>query len=209
MLAALLHSIWQYQVFKSVVFRGGMAFLTAYLLIVWIMPVVIRSFRKRGITSDFIKSSSTKKPYSGAPPIMGGGVLVLGILFGALLWCNLNQYVVALLVIMLSFGVIGAIDDVTKVLNKRLVESGKKVKKDFVEKADGISGHWRLASQFIVSLVVVSGLYLYVDIDGHLVVPLIPLKMASMKFASNLRKISRSNVMHWFPILNTMETISL
>jgi hypothetical protein len=35
MLAALLHSIWQYQVFKSVVFRGGMAFLTAYLLIVW------------------------------------------------------------------------------------------------------------------------------------------------------------------------------
>jgi len=178
MLAALLHSIWQYQVFKSVVFRGGMAFLTAYLLIVWIMPVVIRSFRKRGITSDFIKSSSTKKPYSGAPPIMGGGVLVLGILFGALLWCNLNQYVVALLVIMLSFGVIGAVDDITKVLNKRLVESGKKVKKDFVEKADGISGHWRLASQFIVSLVVVSGLYLYVDIDGHLVVPLIPLKMA-------------------------------
>ena len=35
MLAALLHSIWQYQIFKSVVFRGGMAFLTAYFLIVW------------------------------------------------------------------------------------------------------------------------------------------------------------------------------
>ena len=97
MLAALLHSIWQYQVFKSVIFRGGMAFLTAYLLIVWIMPVVIRSFRKRGITSDFIESSSTKKPYSGAPPIMGGGVLVVGILIGAILWCNLNQYIIALL----------------------------------------------------------------------------------------------------------------
>ena len=95
MLAALLHSIWQYQLFKSVVFRGGMAFLTAYILIVWIMPLVIRSFRKRGITSDFTKAHKNKKPYSGAPPIMGGGVLIIGIFIGAILWCNLNQYVVA------------------------------------------------------------------------------------------------------------------
>ena len=127
MLAGLLHSIWQYQLFESVVFRGGMAFLTAYLLIVWIMPFIIRSFRKKGITSDFVKTNSNKKPYSGAPPIMGGGVLVLGIFIGALLWCNINQYVVALLVIMISFGLIGAVDDIAKVYNKRLVESGKEV----------------------------------------------------------------------------------
>ena len=85
MLAALLHSIWQYQIFKSVVFRGGMAFLTAYFLIVWLMPSIIRAFRKRGITSDFITSPADTYPYTGAPPIMGGGVLILGILFGAVL----------------------------------------------------------------------------------------------------------------------------
>ena len=84
MLAALLHSIWQYQVFKSVVFRGGMAFLTAYFLIVWLMPYVIRAFRKKGITSDFITAPADLKPYTGAPPIMGGGVLIIGIFF----WCN-------------------------------------------------------------------------------------------------------------------------
>ena len=116
MLAALLHSIWEYQVFKSVVFRGGMAFLTAYLLILWVMPKVIRAFRKKGITSDFITAPAETKPYTGAPPIMGGGVLIVGIVFGAVLWCNLNQYVVALLVILLSFGIIGALDDVAKVL---------------------------------------------------------------------------------------------
>ena len=80
MLAALLHSIWQYQIFKSVVFRGGMAFLTAYFLIVWVMPSVIRAFRKRGITSDFITTPADIRPYTGAPPIMGGGVLIMGIL---------------------------------------------------------------------------------------------------------------------------------
>ena len=178
MLAALLHSIWQYQIFKSVVFRGGMAFLTAYFLIVWVMPSVIRAFRKRGITSDFITTPADIKPYTGAPPIMGGGVLVMGILLGALLWCNLNQYVLALLVIMLSFGIIGAVDDIAKVINKRRVESGNESRKAFSEKADGISGRWRLTAQFAVSLLVVTGLYLFVDIDGHLTVPLIPLKTA-------------------------------
>ncbi|MBT3715722.1 MAG: phospho-N-acetylmuramoyl-pentapeptide-transferase, partial [Deltaproteobacteria bacterium] len=168
MLAALLHSIWQYQIFKSVVFRGGMAFLTAYFLIVWVMPSVIRAFRKRGITSDFITTPADIKPYTGAPPIMGGGVLIMGILFGALLWCNLNQYVLALLVIMLSFGIIGAVDDIAKVINKRRVESGHETRKSFSEKADGISGRWRLTAQFAVSLLVVTGLYLFVDIDGHL-----------------------------------------
>ena len=178
MLAALLHSIWQYQIFKSVVFRGGMAFLTAYFLIVWVMPSVIRAFRKRGITSDFITTPADIKPYTGAPPIMGGGVLIMGILLGALLWCNLNQYVLALLVIMLLFGIIGAVDDIAKVINKRRVESGLETRKAFSEKADGISGRWRLTAQFAVSLLVVTGLYLFVDIDGHLTVPLIPLKTA-------------------------------
>ena len=178
MLAALLHSIWQYQIFKSVVFRGGMAFLTAYFLIVWVMPSVIRAFRKRGITSDFITTPANIKPYTGAPPIMGGGVLIIGILLGALLWCNLNQYVLALLAIMLSFGIIGAVDDIAKVINKRRVESGHEARKAFSEKADGISGRWRLIAQFVVSLLVVTGLYLFVDIDGHLTVPLVPLKTA-------------------------------
>ena len=178
MLAALLHSIWQYQIFKSVVFRGGMAFLTAYFLIVWVMPSVIRAFRKRGITSDFITTPADIKPYTGAPPIMGGGVLIMGILLGALLWCNLNQYVLALLVIMLLFGIIGAVDDIAKVINKRRGESGHEARKAFSEKADGISGRWRLTAQFAVSLLVVTGLYLFVDIDGHLTVPLIPLKTA-------------------------------
>ena len=178
MLAALLHSIWQYQIFKSVVFRGGMAFLTAYFLIVWVMPIVIRAFRKRGITSDFNTTPAEIKPYTGAPPIMGGGVLIMGILLGALLWCNLNQYVLALLVIMLLFGIIGAVDDIAKVINKRRVESGHEARKAFSEKADGISGRWRLTAQFAVSLLVVTGLYLFVDIDGHLTVPLIPMKTA-------------------------------
>ena len=115
------------------------------------MPYVIRAFRKKGITSDFISTPTDIKPYTGAPPIMGGGVLILGIFLGAILWCNLNQYVVALLLIMLSFGIIGAVDDVAKVLNKRHVESGRKERKLYSEKqmVSVESGDWLLNLVFL------------------------------------------------------------
>ncbi|MDP7631145.1 MAG: phospho-N-acetylmuramoyl-pentapeptide-transferase, partial [SAR324 cluster bacterium] len=109
MLAALLYSLWPYQLYKSVLFRSGMTFLTTYLLITWVMPMVIRYFRKRGITSDFKPWTSGIKPYTGAPPIMGGGVLILAIICSLLLWGHFNQYVVALVVILVSFGLIGAV----------------------------------------------------------------------------------------------------
>jgi len=118
MLSILLHSIWPYQIFKSVLFRSGMAFLTVYLIIVILMPWVIHHFRASGITADFKETSKDLKPYTGATPIMGGGVLVFGILAATLLWCNLNQYIIALLIIMIAFGVIGAVDDMSKVANK-------------------------------------------------------------------------------------------
>lgn len=175
MLATLLYSIWPYQIFKSVSFRGGMTFLTAYLLITWLMPHVIHLFRRHGVTSDFTASSPQQGPYTGATPIMGGGVLVLGILISSLLWTTLNQYIIALLLIMLSFGLIGALDDVAKVLHKRRIERGEEERKDYSDKADGISGRGRLIAEFGVALLVVLGLYLYVDIDGHLVVPFVPI----------------------------------
>ena len=178
MLSILLHSVWPYQIFKSVIFRSGMAFLTVYLVIIILMPFVIKHFRAAGITSDFNGTSNGIKPYTGATPIMGGGVLLLGILVAAVLWCNLNQYIVALLIIMFSFGVIGAIDDFAKVVHRRRIESGKSEKKHYSDKADGVSARFRLSAEFGVALVVVLGLYLYVDIDGHLVVPFVPLKDA-------------------------------
>jgi phospho-N-acetylmuramoyl-pentapeptide-transferase len=175
LLASLLYSLLPYQIFKSVFFRGGMTFLTAYLIITWLMPMTIQLFRRHGITSDFTAASRQTGPYTGATPIMGGGVLIVGILISSLLWTTLNQYIIALLLIMLSFGLIGALDDLAKVFHKRRIERGEEARKSYSDKADGISGKGRLAAEFAVALLVVLGLYLYVDIDGHLVVPFVPI----------------------------------
>ena len=152
-----------------------MTFLTAYLIITWLMPMTIQLFRRHGITSDFTAASRQTGPYTGATPIMGGGVLIVGILISSLLWTTLNQYIIALLLIMLSFGLIGVLDDLAKVFHKRRIERGEEARKSYSDKADGISGKGRLAAEFAVALLVVLGLYLYVDIDGHLVVPFVPI----------------------------------
>ena len=176
MLANLLYLVWPYQIFKSVFFRGGLSFLTTYLVIVLLMPPVIRYFRRVGITSDFAVSEQGSKPYIGAKPIMGGGLLVVAIMVSIVLWMEFNQFIIALLAIMLAFGVIGVLDDLQKIRHRRRVERGDEAKKEYTDKADGISGTLRLALEFLVASVVVVGLYRFLEIDGHVVVPFIPLK---------------------------------
>lgn len=107
---------------------------------------------------------------------MGGIVLIIAILSSSILWCNLNQYIIALLTIMIAFGVIGGIDDIAKVYHKRRIEAGEQKRMVYSEKADGVSGRVRLLLEFAIALVVVIALYLYVAIDGHLVVPFVPIK---------------------------------
>ncbi len=177
MLANLLYAYWPYQIFKSVFFRGGLAFLTTYFVIVAFMPAMIRHFRRQGLTSDFRPTPQQKqRPYSAGKPIMGGILLLAGILCSVLLWTEWNQFMVALTAILLAFALIGGWDDMVKIRHRRKVEQGQAEKKSYTDKAEGTSGTLRLGAEFIVALIVVLGLYRYVNIDGHLVVPFIPLK---------------------------------
>lgn len=176
MLANLLYTLWPYQIFKSVFFRGGVAFLTTYFIIVVAMPPLIRVLRKKGFSGDFSQAAAANRPYTGGKPIMGGGLLIAGIVTAAVLWMEWNQFLVALVMILLAFAAIGAWDDLAKIRHRRRVEQGQAAKAAWSDKADGSSGWTRLAMEMLVALAVVVVLYRFVTIDGHLVVPFIPLK---------------------------------
>ena len=177
MLADLLYFFLPYQIFKSVFFRGGLAFLTTYFIVNTAFPFVIRWFRSKGITSDFKKVDSSSGPYQGATPIMGGVVLIPGIVLSVFLWAWMNQFTIALLMIVVAFSTVGWIDDFAKVLHKRRIETGVLEKKAYAEKADGIRGEIRLAIEFGISILVVCVLFwIYQGINGYLHVPMIPLK---------------------------------
>jgi len=169
--------MFPYQIFQSVFFRAGLAYLTAFMLVNFIMPKVIRSFRRHGLTADFTPYKESDGPYAGATPIMGGLVLLPSILLAFSLWGWFNRYSIVLLLVTLAFGAVGALDDWAKVMQKRRVLAGKEEKKSYSDKADGISGGLRLGLEFAITLGAV--LFLVIEnggLDTHLHIPGIPMK---------------------------------
>ena len=122
-LAQWLHSIspeYGYlRVFQYLTFRAVMAALTALLIGLMAGPAVIRKLaelkigqpiRGYGVESHLSKSGT---------PTMGGVLILLSIAFSTLMWVDLsNRFVWIVLAVTLGFGAIGWVDDWRKVVNK-------------------------------------------------------------------------------------------
>ena len=171
MLADILYSIFPYQIFRSVLFRGGMGYITSYFLVNWFMPQVIVFFRKRGYYSD-MRGSDEKKT-----PIMGGSLLLGAVLFSTILWVWFNIYIIFLLIFFLSFGFLGFVDDMAKILNQRKIQQGTQEKRNYMEKADGISGGIRLFLEIFITGSILCVFLYYFKIDTvKIQIPMIPIK---------------------------------
>ena len=107
------------RVFQYLTLRAVMAALTALLMGLIAGPYVIRRLaelkigqpiRGYGMDSHMVKSGT---------PTMGGVLILLCISVSTLLWADLsNRFVWIVLVVTLSFGAIGWVDDWRKVVNK-------------------------------------------------------------------------------------------
>jgi phospho-N-acetylmuramoyl-pentapeptide-transferase len=107
------------RVFQYLTFRAVMAALTALLIGLVAGPAVIRKLtalkigqpiRGYGIEAHLSKSGT---------PTMGGVLILLSIAFSTLLWVELsNRFVWIVLLVTLGFGAIGWVDDWRKVVNK-------------------------------------------------------------------------------------------
>jgi phospho-N-acetylmuramoyl-pentapeptide-transferase len=122
-LAQWLLGIWPdygfLRVFQYLTFRAVMAAMTALLIGLVAGPAVIRKLvslkigqpiRGYGIEAHLSKSGT---------PTMGGVLILLSIAFSTLLWDDLsNRFVWIVLMVTLGFGAIGWVDDWRKVVNK-------------------------------------------------------------------------------------------
>ena len=108
-----------FRVFQYLTFRAVMAAMTALLMGLIAGPFVIRRLaalkigqpiRGYGMESHLSKSGT---------PTMGGVLILLCITVSTLLWADLsNRFVWIVLLVMLGFGAIGWVDDWRKVVNK-------------------------------------------------------------------------------------------
>ncbi len=117
-LVDLADTISVLNVFRYITFRTGGAIMTALLFVFLFGPRIIDSLRVRQGKGQPIREDGpashllTKK----GTPTMGGLMILSGVLVSTLLWANLsNPYVWVVIGVTVGFGLIGLYDDYLKV----------------------------------------------------------------------------------------------
>ena len=136
--------------FGYLTFRGILSALTALGLSLWWGPAVIRKLaqykggqpiRKDGPQSHFSKAGT---------PTMGGALILMTVLASVLLWGDLrNRYVWLVIAVMLAFGAIGWYDDWIKIVHRD---------------PNGLKSRWKYLLQSIFGLA--AGVFLYYTADA-------------------------------------------
>ncbi|HWL03460.1 MAG TPA: phospho-N-acetylmuramoyl-pentapeptide-transferase [Xanthobacteraceae bacterium] len=138
-LSALTETVSAFNVFRYITVRTGGAMLTAMVFVFLFGPATINLLRvKQGrgqpIRSDGPQSHLAKK----GTPTMGGLMILSGVLVATLLWANLgNPYVWIVLGVTLGFGLVGFWDDYLKVTK---------------QSHGGSSGRARLALEALIAI---------------------------------------------------------
>ena len=130
-------------VFKYITFRTGLAVFTSLILVLIIggpfiemvsKKKIINPIRNDGPGDHIIKKIGT--------PTMGGLVILIGIILSVLMWSDLtNIYILFSLYILISFGLLGFLDDYKKIKNNN---------------SSGVSFKFKLFSQIILSIIGIS-----------------------------------------------------
>ncbi|MBN8919152.1 MAG: phospho-N-acetylmuramoyl-pentapeptide-transferase, partial [Rhizobiales bacterium] len=126
-------------VFRYITFRTGGAVVTAIVFVFLFGPAtinVLRLMQGKGqpIRADGPQSHLVSKR---GTPTMGGLMILAGLVVSTLLWANLsNRYVWIVLGVTLGFGLIGFYDDYLKVTKQT---------------HDGVSGRFRLAVELVIA----------------------------------------------------------
>lgn len=149
-------SIPGFGVFKYITFRAGAAAVTALIVAFWLGPKIIRLLRKKQI-SETAKVEAPKAHLSKAgTPTMGGLIVLSAILIPTLLWGDLrNSYVILIILVTFWLGIVGFLDDYLKVVKK---------------KPKGLIEEYKLIGQITIGLILGGVIYFFPQwIDSTLV----------------------------------------
>ncbi len=121
-------------------FRALVSLMTALLVALYAGPKIIRKLRMKQIGEDIRDLGLEGQMQKKGTPTMGGTIIILSILIPALLFGDLtNIYVQLLIVTAVWLGLIGFLDDSIKVFKKN---------------KDGLKGKYKIIGQVTLGLVV-------------------------------------------------------
>jgi phospho-N-acetylmuramoyl-pentapeptide-transferase len=139
-------------VFRYITFRSAWAGITALALSLLIAPHLIRFLQKLEIGEKIRDDGPERHLSKAGTPTMGGLLILFSFVVSTLLWANLsNPYIWVVVFVAVSFGLIGLYDDVLK-----------------FRKGGGLRARSKLIFQILLSVVVASYLVYYDPIrDGY------------------------------------------
>jgi phospho-N-acetylmuramoyl-pentapeptide-transferase len=146
-----------FNVFRYITFRTIGAAITAFLFFVLVAPAFIRYIKNLQIGQVIRDDGPETHLKKEGVPTMGGMLIIFTIINTSLLWADLtNRYVWLILGVTLWFGAIGAIDDFKKIS---------------VHDSKGLSAKGKLLLQITGALLLGIILYTHPNFDGHLSIP--------------------------------------
>lgn len=152
-----------FNLFRYITFRSAGASVTAFVICLWLGPAIIEWLKIIKVTAhnkrEYADSIHGFYAHKNEVPTMGGILIVASVVISMLIWGNLtNRFVWVLILVVLWFGGVGFLDDWIKLKSKS---------------SKGLTSWTKLAGQIIMGLAI--GLYLYMDpaFDKWLYLPLI------------------------------------
>ncbi len=108
-----------FNVFQYLTFRGILGALTALIISFLLGPMFIRKLSQNQIREVIRDDGPQRHLQKEGTPTMGGALILAAILVSTLLWADLsNHYVWVVLLVTMAFGAVGWIDDYRKVIEK-------------------------------------------------------------------------------------------
>lgn len=130
-----------FNIFRYITFRTAAGFLTALLISFLCGPAFINWLKQKQKNGQPIREDGPESHLATkqGTPTMGGGLILFALTVSTLLWTNLqNSYIWVILFVTLGFGCLGAIDDYMKLAKRN---------------TKGVSGKSKLAIQIIISAI--------------------------------------------------------
>jgi phospho-N-acetylmuramoyl-pentapeptide-transferase len=148
-----------FNVFAYITLRTILGALTALLLSLMLGPWFIRRLVKQQVGQPIRKLGPESHFSKAGTPTMGGALILFAIVVSTLLWADLsNRYVWVVVLVTLAFGVIGWVDDYRKLV---------------LQDSAGLPARWKYLAQSVVGLAAAVFLWATADTTAstELIVP--------------------------------------
>ncbi len=160
--------------FQYISFRAAMSVIFSLFISMLIGKRIIKYLQKKQI-GEVVRDLGLEGQYQKAgTPSMGGIIILASILVPVLLFGDLsNVYVLLMLITTVWLGVIGFIDDYIKIFKKN---------------KEGLAGRFKIAGQVVLGLIV--GLTLYIN-DDVVIREFTSLETAEVNYSASLNELSK------------------